>query len=132
MAMTGLPKSLIRVHRWREDVITVGEVPAEFVARATEGVWTQPWPAQLNKLVWEGGHDLMGTEGLGRPGAERQVREFMGVGLAQEEVDLIGDEVCGLRRVLQVRVDRERHASAGVLVHDAILNAGVPGLMSHW
>jgi nickel-dependent lactate racemase len=55
----GLPKSLIRVHDWRNDVVTVGEVPAAFVAEATEGIWTKPWPAQLNKLVWQGGHDLI-------------------------------------------------------------------------
>jgi len=54
-----LPKSLIRVHHWRKDVVTVGEVPGEFVAEATEGVWQRPWPAQMNRLVWEGGHDLI-------------------------------------------------------------------------
>ncbi len=54
-----LPKSLIREHRWREDVLTIGEVPADFVASATEGIWKRPWPAQLNKLLWEGGHDLI-------------------------------------------------------------------------
>ncbi|MCA9154389.1 MAG: hypothetical protein KDA38_06355, partial [Planctomycetales bacterium] len=27
----GLPKSLVRPHRWREDVVTIGEVPASFV-----------------------------------------------------------------------------------------------------
>ena len=55
----GLPKSLIREHRWRDDVVTIGEVPADYVTKATEGHWNQPWPAQLNKLVWEGGHDLI-------------------------------------------------------------------------
>ena len=54
-----LPKRLIREHDWRRDVVTVGEVPAEFVAEATEGVWAKPWPAQLNRLVWQGGHDLI-------------------------------------------------------------------------
>jgi len=54
-----LPKSLIRAHDWRKDVVTIGEVPAEFVAQATEGLWTKAWPAQLNKLVWQGGHDLI-------------------------------------------------------------------------
>ena len=54
-----LPKSLIRIHRWREDVVTLGEVPAEFVAEATEELWNRPWPAQLNKLVAQGGHDLI-------------------------------------------------------------------------
>jgi nickel-dependent lactate racemase len=55
----GLPKSLIRAHRWRDDVVTVGQVPAKFVARVTEGIYDKPWQAQLNRLVWEGGHDLI-------------------------------------------------------------------------
>lgn len=54
-----VPRSLFREHRWRDDVVTIGEVPAEFVAAATEGIWTKPWPAQLNRLVWNGGHDLI-------------------------------------------------------------------------
>ena len=29
------------------------------MAEVTEGIWTKPWPAQLNRLVWEGGHDLI-------------------------------------------------------------------------
>ncbi|MFM7071939.1 MAG: D-mannonate epimerase [Planctomycetota bacterium] len=55
----GMPKSLFRPHRWREDVVTIGEVPRDFVAAATDGLWDRPWPAQLNKLVWQGGHDLI-------------------------------------------------------------------------
>ncbi len=54
-----LPKTLIREHDWRRDVVTIGEVPAEFVAEATEGLCTKPWPVQLNHLVWQGGHDLI-------------------------------------------------------------------------
>ena len=50
---------MFRVHDWRNDVVTIGEVPAEFVAEATEGIYRKPWPAQLNRLVWEGGHDLI-------------------------------------------------------------------------
>ena len=55
----GVQPSLFREHRWREDVVTIGHVPEEFVATATEGVWSKPWPAQMNKLVWQGGHDLI-------------------------------------------------------------------------
>ena len=55
----GIPHSLIREHKWREDVITIGEVPADTVSQATAGIWKKPWPAQLNKLLWEGGHDLI-------------------------------------------------------------------------
>jgi len=54
-----LPPVLIREHDWRNDVVTIGEVPADFVCQATEGIWTRPWPAQLNRLIWEGGHDLV-------------------------------------------------------------------------
>jgi len=55
----GVPKTLFREHRWRDDVVTVGHVPASFVNEVSEGIWNQPWPAQLNKLLWEGGHDLI-------------------------------------------------------------------------
>jgi len=55
----GVPKHLFRVHDWRRDVVTIGTVPAEFVAEATEGIYTKPWPAQLNRMIWEGGHDLI-------------------------------------------------------------------------
>jgi nickel-dependent lactate racemase len=55
----GVPKSLFRDHDWRNDVITVGTLPAEFVKQATANIWDRPWPAQLNKLVAHGGHDLV-------------------------------------------------------------------------
>ena len=55
----GIPHDLFRVHDWRNDVVTVGEVPAEFVSESSEGIYTKSWPAQMNKLVWEGGHDLI-------------------------------------------------------------------------
>ena len=54
-----LPHSLIREHDWRNDVVTVGEVPADFVTEVTEGITTKAWPVQMNRLVWEGGHDLI-------------------------------------------------------------------------
>lgn len=55
----GLPVSLIRTHRWRDDVVTIGHVPADFVAQSTENIYAKPWPAQLNRLIWEGEHDLI-------------------------------------------------------------------------
>ncbi len=55
----GLPFSLIRHHDWQRDVVTIGQVPAEFVRSATEGIYDQPWPAQVNRLLWSGGHDLI-------------------------------------------------------------------------
>ncbi|TWT86905.1 hypothetical protein Mal64_37350 [Pseudobythopirellula maris] len=58
-----LPRDLIRVHRWRDDVVTLGEVPADFVSEVTEGNWTEAWPAQTNRLLVEGGHDLIVSVG---------------------------------------------------------------------
>lgn len=55
----GVPHELFREHRWRDDVLTIGQVPAEFVSQVTAGIWENPWPAQMNKLVFEGGHDLI-------------------------------------------------------------------------
>jgi len=55
----GVPKSLFRVHDWRNDVVTAGIVPGEFISEITNGALSYPWPAQLNKLVLNGGHDLI-------------------------------------------------------------------------
>jgi len=55
----GVPKDLFRVHDWRNDVVTVGTVPGDFVSKITDGAIDYSWPAQLNKLVFHGGHDLI-------------------------------------------------------------------------
>ncbi len=55
----GVPKELFRVHDWRKDVVTIGTVPGEFIANITDGALDYSWPAQLNKLVINGGHDLI-------------------------------------------------------------------------
>jgi nickel-dependent lactate racemase len=50
--------SPILVHDWRNDVETIGHVPASFVEKATYGkIKNQPWPAQLNKRVWNLRHN---------------------------------------------------------------------------
>jgi len=54
-----LPASLIREHDWRNDVVTLGNVPAEFVSEACGGAVSFPWPAQVNKLLRDGGFDLI-------------------------------------------------------------------------
>ncbi|GLE04046.1 hypothetical protein PINS_up012957 [Pythium insidiosum] len=54
-----IPKELFRVHDWRNDVVTVGHVPAELVHEASDGKVNEPWPAQINKLLWNGEHDLI-------------------------------------------------------------------------
>jgi nickel-dependent lactate racemase len=54
-----VPIELFRVHDWRRDVVTVGTVPGEYVSKLTNGALDYSWPAQLNKLIVNGGHDLI-------------------------------------------------------------------------
>jgi len=54
-----VPENLIRKHDWRHDIVTLGTVPGEFVKEVSGGVIDYPWPAQVNKLLIEGGFDLI-------------------------------------------------------------------------
>jgi len=54
-----IPKSLFRVHNWRDDIVTVGIVPSEFVEEVSEGKVNFQWEAQVNKLLIEGNFDLI-------------------------------------------------------------------------
>src|SRR5277367_4777117 len=49
-----VPQSLFRVHNWRTDIETLGEVPAEFIREQSEGKLNFAWPAQVNKLITHG------------------------------------------------------------------------------
>jgi len=53
------PRELFRVHNWRDDIVTLGEVPSEFMFEVSEGKLDYTWPAQVNKLLRDGGHDLI-------------------------------------------------------------------------
>ena len=53
------PRNLFREHDWRNDVVTLGTVPAEFVKKVSGGAVDYDWPAQVNKLLVEGGFDLI-------------------------------------------------------------------------
>ena len=55
----GVPHHLFRVHDWRNDVITLGEVPAEFVRKVSGEAVAYPFPVQVNQLITTGGHDLI-------------------------------------------------------------------------
>jgi len=53
------PLNLFRVHDWRKDVVTLGEVPPEFIYQQSEGKLDYPWKAQVNRLLVEGKYDLI-------------------------------------------------------------------------
>jgi len=55
----GVPQQLFKVHNWRTDIETLGEVPAAFIREQSEGKLDYAWPAQVNKLISQGGFDLI-------------------------------------------------------------------------
>ena len=55
----GIPHELFKVHNWRTDVETLGEVPAEFIREVSEGKLNFAWPAQVNRLICGGEFDLI-------------------------------------------------------------------------
>ncbi len=59
MMFGATPRELFRVHDWRNDIVTLGEVPGELMREVSEGKLDYPWPAQVNKLLRNGGHDLI-------------------------------------------------------------------------
>ena len=54
-----IPLGLFRVHHWRTDTETLGEVPAAFIREQSEGKLHYAWPAQVNRLIAHGGFDLV-------------------------------------------------------------------------
>jgi nickel-dependent lactate racemase len=54
-----VPGGLIVDHDFRKDVVTLGEVPAAFVKEVSGGACDFSWPAQTNKLIAQGGFDLI-------------------------------------------------------------------------
>jgi nickel-dependent lactate racemase len=85
-AMFGsVPQKLFRRHDWRKDVVTLGEVPAEFIRQQSEGKVDYPWKAQVNRLLVEGSFDLILSIGqivphevIGMAGFNKNV--FVGTG----------------------------------------------------
>jgi len=54
-----MPCELFRIHNWRTDTKTLGEVPATFIHEQSEGKLNYAWPAQVNRLIAEGSFDLV-------------------------------------------------------------------------
>ncbi len=58
-----IPLNLFREHKWRTDIVTLGEVPGEYVKEISEGRVEYSWPAQVNRMLVEGGYDLILSPG---------------------------------------------------------------------
>ncbi len=142
-----VPKSLIREHDWRNDVVTVGEVDADFVSNATGGIYRKPWPAQMNKLLWEGGHDLILSLGQVVPhevigmanftknifvgtGGVSGINESHFIGAAYGMERMMGRADTPLRRILNEAATRFCAHLPIVYVHTVIGPDGKGGLVT--
>lgn len=57
--LPGIPKELIQIHRWRDDVQQLGEIPASVVAAVTEGTFNGPFPIAVSRKVLNPSYDLI-------------------------------------------------------------------------
>jgi nickel-dependent lactate racemase len=83
-----VPRSLFRVHDWREGLATLGEVPAPFVKEVSEGKVEYSIPIQVDRLLAQGAHDLILSLGqivphevVGMAGHNKNI--FVGTGGAE-------------------------------------------------
>ncbi|MDR3719639.1 MAG: lactate racemase domain-containing protein [Bryobacteraceae bacterium] len=54
-----VPRALFHVHDWRHGLVTLGEVPASYIREQSEGKLDFAWPAQVDRLLVDGGFDLI-------------------------------------------------------------------------
>ncbi len=57
-----IPYEKMLVHDWRNDVVRLGEVPADYLEEITEGIWKDPVSVEINRKVMED-YDLIISPG---------------------------------------------------------------------
>ncbi|MCG8451894.1 MAG: D-mannonate epimerase [Spirochaetales bacterium] len=102
----GIPHSLFREHQWRHDLCTLGRVPSSFVNEVSGGLLDWDWPAQVNRLLSHGGHDVIFSPGQVVPHevmgmANHAKNIFIGAGGAEaiHKSHFLG-AVCGMERIM--------------------------------
>ena len=55
----GVPFDRMIVHNWRNDVVKLGEVPAEFVTEVSEGLVTNSIDVEVNRRLMDPSYDLI-------------------------------------------------------------------------
>ena len=106
-AMFGaIPFSRMIVHDWRNDVVRIGEIPAEVVSSVSDGLWEEALPVELNRRLVSGGYDLVVSPGQVVPHevvgmANHAKNLFVGVGGSGmiNRSHMIG-AVCGMEKAM--------------------------------
>lgn len=58
-----VPFDRMLIHDWKNEVVTLGEIPGDYIASITEGLWTEPITAQVNRRVMDESYDLIISPG---------------------------------------------------------------------
>ncbi len=102
----GIPTDRFRVHNWRDEVVSLGTVPAEFVRKVTGGKLDWPIECMVNRLLVEGRWDRIISVGQLVPHevvgiANHNKNIFTGVGGADtiNKTHFIG-AVCNMERIM--------------------------------
>ena len=106
-AMYGdIPFERVLVHDWRNDVVRLGEVPADYIKEITEGLWTEPVSVEVNRRLMDESYDLIISPGQVVPheviGMSNHAKNiFVGVGGADmiNKSHMIG-AVYGMERMM--------------------------------
>ena len=101
-----IPYSRMIVHHWRTDVVELGVVPSEAVREITDGLWSDPVPVEVNRLVMDPKYDLVISPGQVVPHevigmANHAKNIFVGVGGSGmiNASHMIG-AVCGMEKAM--------------------------------
>lgn len=54
-----IPQDRFIVHNWREDIVHVGEVPGDYIASITDGLWDKGVGMEVNRLIMDPSYDLI-------------------------------------------------------------------------
>ena len=124
---TGVPHELFKVHNWRTDVETLGEIPAEYIRELSEGKLDYAWPVQVNRLISQGGFDLVLSIG--------QVVPHEVIGMANYNKNILvgtgGPEGINRSHYLSAVYGSERIMGRAVNPVRMLLNAASDRFLSH-
>jgi len=54
-----VPQSLFLMHDWRNDVVELARIDRKWIEKTTAGAVSYDWPVQVNKILRDGGFDLI-------------------------------------------------------------------------
>ena len=103
-----IPYEVMIPHRWKEDTVRIGEIPADFVREITEGIWDEEEniPVEVNWRLMDPSYDLVISVGQVVPHevigmANHSKNIFVGIGGCEmiNKSHMIG-AVFGMERIM--------------------------------